>query len=145
MWPLLLPLLAVSMAASLPVLDGQDDDAREWHFKMSLTKVATKLREFVQGASRLSTDHHHMPSCGICSWAAGSVLKDIRRGLSKDVIADNLDHECKLFGLAGSERVCDGLISNFKRGPLLKETLVRMSSARRHRQLAVATRFAQEQ
>ncbi|KAL3206823.1 hypothetical protein MRX96_010605 [Rhipicephalus microplus] len=81
---------------------------------MSLTKVATKLREFVQGASRLSSDHHHMPSCGICSWAAGSVLKDIRRGLSKDVIADNLDHECKLFGLAGSERVCDGLISNFK-------------------------------
>ncbi|KAL1469999.1 hypothetical protein MTO96_040735, partial [Rhipicephalus appendiculatus] len=64
-------------------------------------------------ASRLSSDHH-MPSCGICSWAAGCVLKGIRRGLSEEGIADNLDHECKLFGLAGSGRVCDGLVSIFK-------------------------------
>ncbi|KAL1473400.1 hypothetical protein MTO96_038706 [Rhipicephalus appendiculatus] len=113
MRPLLFLLLAVAMTVSLPIQDGQENDSRQQLLKESFTKVATKLREFSQAASRLSSDHL-MPSCGICSWAAGSVLKDIRRGLSEEVIADNLDHECKLFGIAGSGRVCDGLVSNFK-------------------------------
>ncbi|XP_049514206.1 sphingomyelin phosphodiesterase [Dermacentor silvarum] len=112
MQPLLL-LLAVAMTASLPTRDEHNRISRQWFWRERLDNVAMKLRKFSEEVSYLSSGKH-MPSCGICSWAAGSVLTDVRRGLTEEVIADNLRNECKMFGLAGSNRVCDGLVDNFK-------------------------------
>ncbi|KAL1486867.1 hypothetical protein MTO96_008644 [Rhipicephalus appendiculatus] len=91
MRPLLFLLLAVAMTVSLP-------DTRRARQRFAAVALERELHQDSDEAPRI------LPGGLPASGAACP-----RKGF-----ADNLDHECKLFGLAGSGRVCDGLVSIFK-------------------------------
>ncbi|XP_049527023.1 sphingomyelin phosphodiesterase isoform X6 [Dermacentor silvarum] len=113
MMPLVLLLVvAVGMTVSRPIRDKEMSSSPHFHWTEPL-QHRTQLQIFAKSMSHLFSGKRIL-SCSICSSLVKGVLTDIRRGLSGEVVIHDLRRTCKLFRLAGSRRVCDGLASTFK-------------------------------